>query len=138
MRKNQCPIHYSCSIIVQVVKIILTAVVWCILNLNVRYSDPYCIQNSIVFHHSSIFPPKLFWILSITTPPCVVLKTSTLGIWICKRGWMPNCPVFECRLNTGQPDHLNTKQMDVTLFSYVLVQYFYWPFEYPSIWNMNF
>ena len=35
----------------------------------------------------------------------------------------PNSPVFECHLNTGQPDHLSTKQMDTILFSYVLVWY---------------
>ena len=36
---------------------------------------------------------------------------------------MPNGPVFECHLNTGQPDHLNAEQMDAILFSYELVQY---------------
>ena len=36
---------------------------------------------------------------------------------------MPNGQVFECYLNTGQPNHLNTGQMDAILFSYVLVQY---------------
>ena len=46
---------------------------------------------------------------------CLVLKWS-------KRGWMPNGLVFECHLNTGQPDHLNTKQMDSILFSYVMVR----------------
>ena len=46
-----------------------------------------------------------------------------------KRGWMPNGPVFKFHLNTTQPDHLNTGQMDgillmdAILFSYVLVQY---------------
>ena len=30
-------------------------------------------------------------------------------------------PVFECHLNTRQPDHLNTRQMDTILFSYELV-----------------
>ena len=36
---------------------------------------------------------------------------------------MPNGLVSECHLNTGQPNHLNTGQMDAILFSYVLVQY---------------
>ena len=30
---------------------------------------------------------------------------------------------FECHLNTGQPNQLNTVQMDAISFSYVLVQY---------------
>ena len=29
-----------------------------------------------------------------------------------KRGWVPNGPVFECHLNTGQPDHLNAGPID--------------------------
>ena len=49
-------------------------------------------------------------------------RTSLVFKWS-KRGWMPNGPVFECYLNTGQPDHLNTGQMDTILYSYVLVQY---------------
>ena len=42
---------------------------------------------------------------------------------------MPNCPVFKCHLNTGQPNHWikkphwNTIQLDAILFSYMLVQY---------------
>ena len=34
---------------------------------------------------------------------------------------MPNGLVFECHLNTGRPNHLNARQMDAILFSYVLV-----------------
>ena len=34
---------------------------------------------------------------------------------------MPNGLVFKCHLNTGQPNHLNTGQMDAILFSYILV-----------------
>ena len=30
---------------------------------------------------------------------------------------------FECHLNTRQPNHLNTRQMDAILFSYVLVRF---------------
>ena len=33
---------------------------------------------------------------------------------------MPNSPVFKCYLGTGQPNHLNTRQMDAILFSYVV------------------
>ena len=47
---------------------------------------------------------------------CLLFKWSN-------RGWMSNGLVFECHLNTGQPDHLNARQMDAILFSYVLVQY---------------
>ena len=36
---------------------------------------------------------------------------------------MPDGTVFDCHLNTGQPNHLKTRQMDPILFSYVLVQY---------------
>ena len=36
---------------------------------------------------------------------------------------MPNGPIFKCQLNSGQPNHLNTGQMDTILFSYVMVQY---------------
>ena len=36
---------------------------------------------------------------------------------------MSNSPVFECHLNTGQPNHLNARQMDAILFSYVLILY---------------
>ena len=49
-------------------------------------------------------------------------QTSLVFKWS-KRGWMPNGLVFECHLNTGQPNHLNTAQMDAILFSYVLVWY---------------
>ena len=35
---------------------------------------------------------------------------------------MPNIPLLEYHLNTGQPDHLNNTQMDSILFYYVLVQ----------------
>ena len=38
--------------------------------------------------------------------------------WL-KRGRMPNDMVFEYHLNTGQPNYLNTGQMDAILFSYV-------------------
>ena len=31
--------------------------------------------------------------------------------------------LFKCHLNTRQPDHLNTGQMDALSFSYVLVPY---------------
>ena len=65
---------------------------------------------------------------------CFVTNTisrieNTARIWIpnlfawSKRGWMPNGPVFKCHLNTGQPKHLKTGQMDAILFSYVLVWY---------------
>ena len=36
---------------------------------------------------------------------------------------MPNGPVFECHLKTGQPNHFNNGQMDAILFSYVMVWY---------------
>ena len=36
---------------------------------------------------------------------------------------MPNGLVFEWHLKTGEPNHLNTLQMDAILFSYVLVWY---------------
>ena len=36
---------------------------------------------------------------------------------------MPNGLVLESHLNTGQCNHLNTRQMDATFFSYVLVWY---------------
>ena len=49
-------------------------------------------------------------------------RTSLVLEWS-KRGWMPNGPVFECHLNTGQPNHFKTGQMDAFLFSYVLVRY---------------
>ena len=39
------------------------------------------------------------------------------------RGWMPNGPEFKCHLNTQQPNHLNTGQMNAILFSYELVRY---------------
>ena len=42
-------------------------------------------------------------------------QTSYVFEWS-KRGWMPNGPVFKCHLNTGQPDHLITGQMDAILF----------------------
>ena len=31
--------------------------------------------------------------------------------------------VFKCHLNTGQPDHMNTRQLDATLFSHTLIWY---------------
>ena len=49
-------------------------------------------------------------------------QTSLVFEWS-KRGWMPNGLVFECYLNTRQPKHLNTGQMDAILFSYLLVCY---------------
>ena len=49
-------------------------------------------------------------------------QTSLVFEWL-KRVWMPNGLVFECHLNTGQPNHLNTGQMDNIIFSYVLVWY---------------
>ena len=36
---------------------------------------------------------------------------------------MLNGPVFEFCLNNGQPDYLNTEQMDAILFSYAMVWY---------------
>ena len=36
---------------------------------------------------------------------------------------MLNVLAFYCHLNTGQPNHLNTEQLDAILFSYVLVWY---------------
>ena len=36
---------------------------------------------------------------------------------------MSNGLVIKCHLNTNQPEHLNTGQMDAILFSYVWVQY---------------
>ena len=56
--------------------------------------------------------------------------SSTMGIWIpiqfgiqmVKRGWRPNGPVFEYHLNTRQTNHLNTRRMDIVMFSYVLVR----------------
>ena len=48
--------------------------------------------------------------------------TSLVLEWS-KRGWMPNGLVLECRLNTRQPNHLNTRQMFAILFSYALVHY---------------
>ena len=36
---------------------------------------------------------------------------------------MPNELVLECHLNTRQPSHLNTGQIDTILVSYVLVRY---------------
>ena len=47
-------------------------------------------------------------------------QTSLVFKWS-KRGWMPTGPVFECHLNTGQPNHLNMRQMHAILFSYILV-----------------
>ena len=47
-------------------------------------------------------------------------QTSSPFKWS-KRGWMPNGPVFKCHLNTGQPNHLNTGQMDTILFSVKLM-----------------
>ena len=52
-------------------------------------------------------------------------QTSSVFKWLI-RGWMPNGLVFERYLNTGQPDNLNTGQMDAILFSYVLVRYMKW------------
>ena len=49
-------------------------------------------------------------------------QTSLVLKWW-KRGWVPNSPLFQCHLNISQVDHLNTRQMDAILFSYVLVQY---------------
>ena len=57
--------------------------------------------------------------------------------------------VFECHLYTRQPNHLNTRQMDTILFSYVQVRYLNgWSstydialdrlFEYQTICNPNF
>ena len=36
---------------------------------------------------------------------------------------LSNGLVIKCHLNTGQPNHWNTRQMDTILFSYVLFQY---------------
>ena len=49
-------------------------------------------------------------------------QNSSLLKWL-KRSWMPNGLVFKCHLNTGQPHHLKTGQIDAILFSYVLVLY---------------
>ena len=46
--------------------------------------------------------------------------TSLVLVWS-ERGWKPNGLVFECHLNTGQPNHLNTRLMKAILFSYVMV-----------------
>ena len=60
-----------------------------------------------------------------------------------KRGWMPNGPVFECHLNSKQPDHLNTRKIDNILFSYVLIRYLNgWSKTYdmvqkPTTWIPN-
>ena len=62
---------------------------------------------------------------------------------------MPNGLVFKCHLNMGQPNELNTIQMDAILFSYVMVWYSNGrpstqdipidrPFEYQTICNPNF
>ena len=48
--------------------------------------------------------------------------TSLIFKWL-KRGWKPNGTVFECHLKIGQSNHLNAHQIDIMLFSYVLVQY---------------
>ena len=47
-------------------------------------------------------------------------RISLVFKWL-KRGWMLNGLVFKCHLNTRQPNHLNTGQMDFILFSYELV-----------------
>ena len=44
--------------------------------------------------------------------------TSLVFKWL-KRGQTQNGPVFKC-LNTEQPDNLNTRQMDIILYSYIL------------------
>ena len=49
-------------------------------------------------------------------------QTHVVIKWL-KRGWMPNGLVFECHSDTVQPNHLNTRQIDAILFSYVLVWY---------------
>ena len=49
-------------------------------------------------------------------------RTSLVFNWL-KRGWTPNDLVFEGHFNARQPDHLNTRQIDAILFSYVLVCY---------------
>ena len=49
-------------------------------------------------------------------------RTSLVFEWS-KRGLMPIGQVFECHLNTRQPNHLNFEQMDTILFSYKLVRY---------------
>ena len=70
-------------------------------------------------------------------------RTSLVFKWS-KRGQMPNGLVFECHLNTGQPNHLNIRQMDAILFPYPLVWYSNCQsstdptFECQTIWNLNF
>ena len=49
-------------------------------------------------------------------------RNSLIFEWS-KQGQTPNRPVFECHLNTGHPNCLNTEQMDAILFSYSMVQY---------------
>ena len=66
--------------------------------IQIQYLDGYCIQWGSEYQTSLVFE------------------------WS-KRVWMPNDLVFECHLNTEQPNHLNTGLMDAILFSYVLVQY---------------
>ena len=41
---------------------------------------------------------------------------SLIFKWWLKRGWMPNGLVLKCHLNTRQPKHLNTGQMDTIFF----------------------
>ena len=69
--------------------------------------------------------------------------TSLVLEWL-KGGCLPSVPVFECHLITGQPNHLNTGQIDLILFSYVLVWYLnersstYNILDRPTIWYPNF
>ena len=73
---------------------------------------------------SSFFEPPLYWTFENQTPSKFRLQwgskfqTSLVFKWS-KRGWMPNGLVFECHLITGQPNHLNTKQVDTILFSFM-------------------
>ena len=48
--------------------------------------------------------------------------TSSVFDWS-KEGGTQDGPAFKCHLNSGQPDHLNTRQMDNILFSYLLSWY---------------
>ena len=53
---------------------------------------------------------------------CQIVGFQISTVWS-KRAWVPNGLVFECHLNYGQPNHLNSGQMDTILFFYVLVWY---------------
>ena len=68
--------------------------------------------------------------------------TSLVFKWP-KIGWMPNGLVFKCHLNTGEPNHFNTRQMEAIMLFYVLVQYSNghystWDITHrPTIWILD-